>query len=550
MRVLSSRIRQTAFPLRLISSRKIATRNDRDGEQPSHLLDFKNVTLQYPTATSIQTEPIDFRIQNPSAGGHVLLGRNGVGKTLISRALSFSENSKYLVSGKIETSSKFYDSSVAHVSFQSHEELLKEGGTAYRAISGGSNKLNPAAQFLVVRFGLFPLLYRDVSTLSTGEIRKVLLVRALARRPRLLVLDNAFDGLDAPSRKSLSDLVSRTLRGFRPDILVQSVDARSTEHTQILLLTHRSEEIVDEIEHVSTLSADGSLFTERRERKSGDELLSAALCLPENSTTYSIVKDAFDNDSELPPPGDIRDWWYRHNIPGIDEVLAKKDPVIQATDLLVEKADYTVLNTLSWTVKCGERWLIGGGNGAGKSTLSRLLARNDTGIKAGNLKFDRTLGVGWSSTELHMQLAQSETTVTELLGNDHEDILVLLDWLGLDKRVYGSRLFSTLSQGEQKVVLIAAALKNRPNLLVLDEPCQGLDLENRARVLGVVERICRASDVSLIYITHHLEELLPSITHILHLKKGHVVFNGARASYDPEAAEGSTIPEEGEQSLR
>jgi molybdate transport system ATP-binding protein len=88
----------------------------------------------------------------------------------------------------------------------------------------------------VVRFGLYPLLTRDVTTLSTGEIRHVLLIRALSQQPHLLLLDNAFDGLDTRSRTILKDIVTKTLKGFLADILVQGVyvkdvtGGRTTNH--------------------------------------------------------------------------------------------------------------------------------------------------------------------------------------------------------------------------------------------------------------------------------------------------------------------------------
>ena len=97
------------------------------------------------------------------------------------------------------------------------------------------------------------------------------------------------------------------------------------------------------------------------------------------------------------------------------------------------------------------------------------------------------------------------------------------------------RQFLHLSQGEQKLVLIASAIAMRPQLLVLDEPCQGLDLINRRRVLGLVERLCQATDMNLVYITHHPEEWIPSISHVLHLVNGKAVYNGERSHYDPDA---------------
>ena len=85
------------------------------------------------------------------------------------------------------------------------------------------------------------------------------------------------------------------------------------------------------------------------------------------------------------------------------------------------------------------------------------------------------------------------------------------------------------------MVLVARAIAGRPSLLIVDEPMQGLDSHNRRRVLGLIELICRATDVSLVYITHHMEELLPCVTHVLHLREGRDVFQGELAGYEPES---------------
>jgi len=176
--------------------------------------------------------PLDLTVARHSvSGGHALLGANGCGKTLASLALlgdlrgaAGSGIGEELLHGGTVASC----GAVSRVSFESHKALLTEGGTVYRSLGA----LGPAARYLIVRFGLHPILYRPVRSISSGEIKKVLLAKALASKPELLVLDNAFDGLDVPSRTALKELVSQTLRGFS-QVLVQDVDASAAARTQV-----------------------------------------------------------------------------------------------------------------------------------------------------------------------------------------------------------------------------------------------------------------------------------------------------------------------------
>lgn len=373
--------------------------------------------------------------------------------------------------------------------------------------------------------------------LSTGEIRKVLLIRALANRPRLLILDNSFDGLDAETRHILKNMVSRTIQGFRPDILVQAVSAKATAHTQVLLLTNRAEEIVDEIEHVSIIQ-NNTLVTRPRQGRTGEELMQSGLGL----TGTQIVDSVFGERSCIPSQEEIRRLW--------GALPTDQGAVIQANGLQLVKGDATILKNFDWVVERGERWLIAGRNGAGKSSLSRLLAKHDQSIPGDLLsvavgKADcptgkRREGIGWCSTELHLSLAleKSGETVKSMFEREQVSVNVaesVLTWLGFDATNTLSQFFSDLSQGQQKLVLIATAIACRPPILVLDEITQGLDIVNRSRVLGLVDLICQATDVTLIYITHHMEELLPSITHVLHIANGEPIFVGSRQDYDADA---------------
>ena len=95
------------------------------------------------------------------------------------------------------------------------------------------------------------------------------------------------------------------------------------------------------------------------------------------------------------------------------------------------------------------------------------------------------------------------------------------------------------SAGEQKLLLLGAALGARPALLILDEVCQGLDAANRQRVLGLLQAVGAASGCSLVYITHHPDEWLPCLTHVLHLHEGAATYAGPRSNYDAAVASSS-----------
>jgi molybdate transport system ATP-binding protein len=564
---------------------------------------------------------LDLTVHSAGSGGHALLGRNGCGKTLIGSALAAGDG-RWLRAGKLERRDGWSARSASQVSFESHQQLLDEGGTVYRALGmpPGSTP-SKAAKFLIVRFGLHGLLYRPVATLSTGEIRKVLLARALATRPSLLVLDNAFDGLDVPSREVLKDLISMTLKGFR-QLLVQGVDASATAHTQVLLITQRAEEIVDEIstfsmvdaasDGVRTVARDGSMPPSRlmaeamaADGSSADDGADASGSpLRESGFLLSTAQPPL----WLPAPDRLRELWFLGRSRLVASTDASTDasesetPAVEVKRLSVVRGAATLLEELEWRVRQGEHWLVAGGNGAGKSTLSRLLASSDVDVQGacGDLSvlgevsrlssiasssgvttpeadgaasvtagdaaggavaateaeaeaeelgargLTPRSGVGWVSTELHLSVACTTTRAADVLrggargealggaGDEQPEgdfAAHVARWLRLDANML-ERPFDELSQGEQKLLLIGAAIALRPALLVLDEPCQGLDLHNRHRVLSLVDHIGRCTDLSLIYITHHYEEVLPCVTHVMHLRQGVAAFAGTRAAYE------------------
>jgi molybdate transport system ATP-binding protein len=608
--------------------------DDDDAEKP-WLLRFKKSILQYPQIaidkrkdkSRFKTLPVTMEVlaNVPSnvrrayldrkGCGHVLLGMNGCGKSLLisalvnaataasgSNTIHTNENEKKLPNPYLtdETSlalNRIWNLnkptksekrlqpdgsiSIECVTFESHYELLQTGGSTYSAITApiGGGQLTKAMRYLVVRFGLYPLLTRDVTTLSTGEIRKVLLIRALSQQPHLLLLDNAFDGLDTRSRTILKDIVTKTLKGFLADILVQGVnvkDATGGRTTQVLLVTNRPEEIMHQISTVTFMRRpeDGITTTEYRAGRSPKQLMiEAAGETPLELGLLTIKQFA----REVEVKGIQQDPWEEESLPDDDEILTlwtksfskgnqkevkreqiqRGKEIVFASNFEVKRSDKMLLSGLNWCVKHGERWWISGSNGAGKSTLSNSLISSSSSqlLSPSNYEYSdepvmrvslRPVDMSYISTDRHMTFAKSQQTgrdVIAKLGDETESSTIansppsevvnqVAKWLNISSKQL-ARPFVELSQGEQKMILIAGVIALRPALLILDEPIQGLDIVNRHRVLGLIERICCATDTSLVYVTHHHDDLIPSMTHVLHLSEGKSTFKGSVKIFDP-----------------
>jgi iron complex transport system ATP-binding protein len=224
--------------------------------------------------------------------------------------------------------------------------------------------------------------------------------------------------------------------------------------------------------------------------------------------------------------------------------------VLELAGVTVRRGDSLLLDSVDWSVADGERWVILGPNGAGKTTLLQVAAARmhpTTGV-AGVLGevlgtvdvFELRPRIGLSSAALAERLPAAErvadvvvTASYGIVGRwretydqlDHDRAAELLEAVGarhLSERVYG-----TLSEGERKRVQIARALMTDPELMLLDEPAAGLDLggrEDLVRRLG--ELAADEASPALVLVTHHVEEIPPSFTHLLLLREGRVVASG------------------------
>ena len=210
-----------------------------------------------------------------------------------------------------------------------------------------------------------------------------------------------------------------------------------------------------------------------------------------------------------------------------------------------------VLSDINWQVNEGEQWAILGLNGAGKTSLLDIIMGYNyptqgeatvNGTEFGKMSLPemrKRIGYVSSSLDKFNQTLNRETALSIVLSgkfssfgiyqevdeasrHDAEEILHQLGLTYLKDRTYDS-----FSQGEKRRILIGRALMGQPDLLILDEPCSGLDVRAREDVLNIVRQIPN-DNRHLIYVTHHIEELIPTISHVLLIKDGRILSAGKK----------------------
>jgi iron complex transport system ATP-binding protein len=215
-----------------------------------------------------------------------------------------------------------------------------------------------------------------------------------------------------------------------------------------------------------------------------------------------------------------------------------------------------ILDAIHWTVQPGEHWAILGPNGSGKTTLLKLasgyLWPNAGGVvfrKGKELTYLPELrkSIGWVTAALTSEIPPQEKTLNTVVSGKFAQIGYLGGFWGqATRRDYARALgylkeldcdqlqkqeFGTLSQGEQQRVLIARARMTKPYLIILDEPCAGMDPGARENFLAALQKIGKQRKLpALIYVTHHIEEILPLFGKTLVLRDGKVVHAGATHS--------------------
>ncbi|GIO31158.1 MULTISPECIES: ABC transporter ATP-binding protein [Paenibacillus] len=223
--------------------------------------------------------------------------------------------------------------------------------------------------------------------------------------------------------------------------------------------------------------------------------------------------------------------------------------MITMRDVSLRREENQILDHVSLNIQKGENWVILGRNGSGKTTILEML----TGYLFPSSGRIEVLGnvygecdvrevrkeIGYISPNLLEKLNLSdpvwEVVATgayaflrfyqEIPEEVKERALKLLEEMNLGKLSYHP--LGTLSQGERKKVMLARSLMSEPKLLIMDEPCAGLDLYEREKMLAEVERLGER-DITVVYVTHHVEEIMPLFTHVALIRDGKIAGAGPK----------------------
>ena len=349
------------------------------------------------------------------------------------------------------------------------------------------------------RLSLRDILHKRVNFLSSGELRKFLIINLFSSIPDILIIDNPYIGLDAPSRDLFNELI-------------RSITA---EGTAVILLLCNTIDIPSYCDYI----------------------------LPMKDMVIGEMKPAGEYSEEelnalFSQSGSVDDMPIACDCGQVDFSTA-----IELDNCNVSYGKNVILRNVSWKVNAGEKWALLGANGSGKSTLLSLVyADNPQSYRNDITLFDHRRGsgesiwdikrrIGYISPEMHLYFNDAADLLTVVATGFFDNVgcfrrpndeqkAVAMQWLkamGIEK--LATRRFPTLSSGEQRLALIARTLLKNAPLLILDEPLHGLDMAKKTLVAKAIKRIAEQPGMSLIYVTHYAHEIPACITHTKKLIK-------------------------------
>jgi len=344
---------------------------------------------------------------------------------------------------------------------------------------------------------------KQLIKLSNGETKRLMLAAALLKNPVILLLDTPLTGLDVQTRVAFNTILSEIISSGITVIMATSAHEIPDAITKIAVLDDG-----DISQVIAKADFDPDLFKDDTLSNIDKESLQALL----------------NNESHIP---------YQ--------------VIVKMNNVHIKYGDKVILDKVKWQVLPGERWALLGPNGAGKSTLLSLVNGDNPQAYANDIiLFDKKRGtgesiwdikskIGFVSPELH-QYFPVDNSCLQVIESGYYDTLGLfrpsqkikadaaLNWMkALEIDKYARVLLKNIPASAQRLCLLARALIKNPDLLIFDEPCQGMDDHQQMHFKQVVNTICEISNVTLVYVTHYQHEIPDSVTKVLRLDKGIVV---------------------------
>ncbi len=450
----------------------------------------------------------------------VLRGKNGAGKSTLLKIMrgeqwldqNFTANTKpsyinwFPQPNICENSALAGRSMTALVAAAAQEKIIQQnyGINAEDLIYGGitdvvyvlespKNEDKERIFELAKNLNIEHLLAKDLNILSQGQLRAIMIARALITKPKVLLFDEVSDGLDKDARKNLFNIIEKV-----------------AENTTLMFSTHRPETL--------------PLWISRDIGMEKGKIISDSYNI--NSSKEEERSTLFSNKN------------VSHSSKGVEIEINNANIYIDSN---------LILHDINWHIKPHEHWAVCGENGSGKSTLLRLLAGDEYPALGGNIKRNLPNQGGYIK-ELHaikkgirlVSDLQQATYAYDLTGEEfvlsgfdnsiglyreieeeeHEIAKKSLALLGVE--FLTTRSIRKCSTGEMRRLMLARAFIGEPDILLLDEPFSGLDPEAREHVHNILYELV-SKGIQIIYVSHHQDDLPAFMTHLLMLSNGRII---------------------------
>lgn len=390
--------------------------------------------------------------------------------------------------------------------------------------------------------GIEKILDRGLKYMSTGEIRRTLLARALISGKKLLILSDPFAGLDVQSRTILLEFFNTITKKQLPHVIL----GMERWHEIPDAITHVLEFKDKKITFCGPRAAYEKLMEDRaaeNNQKNDDAKAKLTDDFTQTLAETSVLREASPADEKVAANETSRPADQTQGAAAASRPAESESPLIEMNHVNVGWDDHRVLIDLNWRLMPGQHWLIQGPNGSGKTTFLELITGDNMQVFCNDVRlFGARRGSGESIWDIKKQLGivsyrlhveyrmVGGTSLLNVIVSGFRDSIGLYGaatdveaaaakkWLklgGFEGRENES--FGSLSYGEQRAILILRSAVKTPKVLILDEPCHGLDESYREKILHLLELIGEGGTTTMLHVTHDPSEVLACEHHVLQL---------------------------------